>query len=384
MFELSREQKMIQDSVRQLTVEKIAPRATEIDEKDEFPEDIVRQMAELDLLTLSLPDQYGGIDADTTTLSLVITEVSKALAPMGSLILSTQSVLKIVKAFGNEVLKEEVFSNLSSGDKLLAFCLTEPDAGSDAHSLSTTAVLDGDHYVLNGSKRYITLAGVSEYYLVVARTADSRHSDLSTILVPKDTPGLEVGKKDEKMGMRGSVTADLYFKDARVPARFLVGEEGQGWHILTKFSNSMRCWGAASIALGIAEGALAHATQYAKERHQFGKPIGSFQALRFMLADMEMKTEAAKSLIYRTNYLVDKEGEPVSNHTMSLVSMAKCFASDVAVQVATDAVQIFGGYGVCKEAPPQRMMRDAKCVQIFDGSNQVQRIIISNNLLGKL
>lgn len=384
MFELSREQKMIQDSVRQLTAEKIAPRATEIDEKDEFPEDIVRQMAEMDLLTLSLPEQYGGIDADTTTLSLVITEVSKALAPMGSLILSTQSVLKILKAFGSDALKEEVFSNLSSGDKLLAFCLTEPEAGSDAHSLSTTAVLDGSHYVLNGSKRYITLAGVSEYYLVVTRTAESRHNDLSTILVPKDTPGLEVGKKDEKMGMRGSVTADLYFKDARVPARFLVGEEGQGWHILTKFSNSMRCWGAASIALGIAEGALAHATQYAKERHQFGKPIASFQALRFMLADMEMKTEAAKSLIYRTNYLVDKDGEPVSNHTMSLVSMAKCFASDVAVQVATDAVQILGGYGVCKEAPPQRMMRDAKCVQIFDGSNQVQRIIISNNLIGKL
>ncbi|BBO84176.1 acyl-CoA dehydrogenase [Desulfosarcina ovata subsp. sediminis] len=384
MFELSREQKMIQDSVRQLTVEKIAPQATEIDEKDEFPEDIVRQMAEIDLLTLSLPDQYGGIDADTTTLSLVITEISKALAPMGSLVLSTQSVLKIIKAFGSDELKDRVFSNLSSGDKLLAFCLTEPDAGSDAHSLATTAVRDGDHYILNGTKRFITLAGVSEYYLVVARTAETKHNDLSTILVHKDTPGLVIGKKDEKMGMRGSVTADLHLENARVHVDNRVGEEGQGWHILTNFSNSMRCWGAASIALGIAEGALAHAVQYAKERHQFGRPIASFQAIRFMLADMQMKTEAAKSLIYRTNYLVDKEGEPVSNATMSLVSMAKCYASDVAVQVATDAVQILGGYGVCKEAPPQRMMRDAKCVQIFDGSNQVQRIIISKNLIGKL
>lgn len=384
MFEINREQKMIQDSVRQLTVEKIWPRAEEIDEADEFPKDIVKLLSEIDLLTLSLPEKYGGIDADTTTLSLVITEISKALAPMGSLILSTQSVQKILKAFASEELKEQAFSNLSSGDKLLAFCLTEPEAGSDAHSLRTTAVLEGDHYVVNGTKRYITLAGVSEYYLVIVRTSEEKHNDLSALLVHKDTPGLVVGKKDEKFGMRGSVTADLYFENALVPRTNLVGEEGQGWYILTKFSNSMRCWGAASIALGIAEGALACANQYAQERHQFGKPISSFQAIRFMLADMETMIEAAKSLIYRTNYLVDKEGDPVSRQTMSLVSMAKYFASDVAMKVTTDAVQIYGGYGVCKEAPVQRMMRDAKCVQIFDGSNQIQRIIVSRNLIDKI
>lgn len=384
MIEITREQKMIQDSVRQLTVGKIAPRAAEIDATDEFPEDIVRAMAKLDLLTLSLPEKYEGIDADTTTLSLVITEVSKALAPMGSLILSTQSVIKIVKAFGSEELKDRIFADLSSGDKLLAFCLTEPEAGSDAHSLKTSAVRDGDDYILNGTKRYITLAGVATYYLVIARTSDEKHKDLSAFIVHKDTPGLKIGKKDEKFGMRGSVTADLHLDEVRVPKENLIGEEGQGWFILTNFSNSMRCWGAASISLGIAEGALAYATQFTRERYQFGRPIASFQALRFMLADMEMKTEAAKSLIYRTNARVDAEGEKISPKTMSLVSMAKAYASDVAMQVTTDAVQLLGGYGVCLEAPPQRMMRDAKCVQIFDGSNQIQRIIISKNLIGKL
>jgi alkylation response protein AidB-like acyl-CoA dehydrogenase len=382
MWAFTDEQKMIQEMVRKLAQEKIMPRAAEIDEHDEFPADIVKILAEHDILKLSLPEEYGGINADTTTLSLVISELSEAMAPMGSLVLSTQSVIKIIKAFGNAKQKERVFSELSVGDKLLAFCLTEPNAGSDAHSLQTRAILEKDRYRVNGTKRYITLAGVSEYYLVIVRTAErGKRNDLSALLVHKDTPGLVIGKKDNKMGMRGSVTADLILEDAMVPKDNLVGKEGEGWVILSKFSNSMRCWGAASIALGIAQGALGYATKYSKERYQFGKSISEFQAIQFMLADMEMQVEAARSLIFRTNFEVDREGDKVSEKTMSLVSMAKCFASDVAMSVTTDAVQILGGYGVTKEYPVQRMMRDAKCVQIFDGSNQIQRIIISKNLL---
>ncbi|MEW6263573.1 MAG: acyl-CoA dehydrogenase family protein [Thermodesulfobacteriota bacterium] len=382
MWAITDEQKMIQEMVRKLAKQKIMPRAAEIDESDEYPEDIVNALAEHGILKLCLPQEFGGIDADTTTLSLVISELSEAMAPMGSLVLSTQSVIKIIKAYGNEEQKGRIFSELSSGDKLLAFCLTEPNAGSDAHSLLTKAVPKDDHYIVNGTKRYITLAGVSEYYLVIARTAErSKRNDLSAILLHKDTPGLLIGKKDNKVGMRGSVTADLIFEDAVVPKDNLIGKEGEGWKILTKFSNSMRCWGAASIALGIAQGALDYATRYAKERYQFGRPISEFQGIQFMLADMEMLVEAARSLIFRTNYIVDQEGDLVSDRTMSLVSMAKCFASDSAMRVTTDAVQILGGYGVTKEYPVQRMMRDAKCVQIFDGSNQIQRIIVSRNLL---
>ena len=381
---LTDEHKKIQEKVRALVQDKIKDRAEEIDRKNEYPADIVKHIADLGLLKIVLPEEYGGMDADTTTLSVVITELSKAMAPMGSLVLSTQSVVKIIKAFASDSLKHKVFTDLSSGDKLLAFCLTEPDAGSDAHSLSTEAVLQGDHYVLNGTKRWITLAGVAQYYLVVARTGNkSGRNDLSTLLVHKDTPGLTVGKKDIKLGMRGSVTADLIFEDARVPRENLIGEVGQGWHILTQFSNSMRCWGAASIALGIAQGALDYAAAYAKKRHQFGKPISNFQAIRFMLADMETLVEAARSLVYRTNYQVDQEGDYVSDPTMSLVSMSKCFAADIAMKVTTDAVEILGRYGVSRDCPVQRMMRDAKGVQIFDGSNQVQRIIIGKTLLGR-
>jgi alkylation response protein AidB-like acyl-CoA dehydrogenase len=384
MYAFTDEQKMIQEMVRKLTLEKISPRVADIDENDEFPKDLVEVLAENDLLKLTLPEKYGGIDADTTTLSLVISELSNASAPMGSLVLSAQSVIKIIKAYGGEEQKERVFSNLSTGDKLLAFCLTEPEAGSDAHSLKTRAVLKDDHYIVNGTKRWITLASVSEYYLVFVRTAEKKQkNDISALLVHKDTPGLSFGKKDNKFGMRGSLTADLIFEDARVRKDSLIGREGQGWEILSKYSNSMRCWGAASIALGIAQGALDYTVRYAKERVQFGRPISEFQGIQFMLADMEMMIEAARSLIYRTNAQVDREGEQVSVRTMSLVSMAKCFASDVAMKVTTDAVQILGGYGVSKEYPVQRMMRDAKCVQIFDGSNQIQRIIISKNLLNR-
>lgn len=380
MLSFTVEQKMIQDMVRKLAKEKILPRVPEIDENDEFADDIVRILAENDLLKLTLPEKHGGIDADTTTLSLVITELSQASPPMGSLVLSTHSVIKIIKRYGSDDQKTRIFSQLSSGDKLLAICLTEPDAGSDAHSMQTQAVLQGNHYVVNGTKCFITLAGVSEYYLVFVRTSEKRPNDISALLIPKEAPGFSIGKKDDKISMRGSVTGELIFEDGQVPANNLIGNEGQGWEILTEFSNSMRCWGAASIALGIAQGAFEYAVKYAKKRIQFKKPLLNFQAIQFMLADMEMNVEAARSLIYRTNFQVDQEGDKITEKTMAMVSMAKCFSSDVAMRVTTDAVQILGGYGIMKDYPVQRMMRDAKAVQIFDGTNQIQRVIIGKSL----
>lgn len=381
MIFLTDEQKMIQQMVKRLTNEKILPRVAEIDEKDEFPEDIVKSLAENQLLKLSLPEKYGGINADTSTLSIVITELSFGSAPMGSLMLSTQSVIKVIRQYGREPQKDRFFSVLSSGDKLNAFCLTEPNAGSDARALQTKAVLKDRNYIVNGRKCFITLAGVSEYYLVAVRTGDKKPKDISLLIVPKNTPGLSFGKKDNKMCMRGSVTADMVFEDGKVPEENRIGKEGEGWGILTNFSNSMRCWGAASIGLGVAQAAFEYAVKYSKERIQFGKPIAEFQAIQFMLADMEMHIEAARSLIHRANLLVDNEDENVSNKTMAMVSMAKCYATDVAMKVTTDAVQILGGYGVMKEYPVQRMMRDAKAGQIYDGSNQIQRMIIAKSLL---
>jgi len=381
MFSFTVEQTMIQEMVRKLTKEKILPRVPEIDENDEYPEDIVRILAENALLKLALPEKYGGIDSDTTTLSLVITELSQASPPMGSLVLSTQSVIKIIDRYGSDEQRARIFSELSTGDKLLAFCLTEPNAGSDAHSMQTNAVLHGNNYIVNGTKCFITLAGVSEYYLVFVRTGEKRPNDISALLVPKNAPGLSIGEKDNKISMRGSVTAELNFDDAEIPAGNLIGIEGGGWEMLANYSNSMRCWGAASIALGIAQAALEYAVKYAKKRVQFGKPLSQFQAIQFMLVDMEINVEAARSLIYRTNFQVDEEGENITPKTMALVSMAKCFASDVAMKVTTDAVQILGGYGIMKDYPVQRMMRDAKAVQIFDGANQVQRMVIGKSLL---
>jgi alkylation response protein AidB-like acyl-CoA dehydrogenase len=380
MFSFTVEQIMIQEMVRKLTKEKILPRVPEIDENDEYPEDIVRILAENALLKLALPEKYGGIDSDTTTLSLVITELSQASPPMGSLVLSTQSVIKIINRYGSDEQRARIFSELSTGDKLLAFCLTEPNAGSDAHSIQTNAVLHGNNYIVNGTKCFITLAGVSEYYLVFVRTGEKRPNDISALLVPKNAPGLSIGEKDNKISMRGSVTAELNFDDAEIPTDNLIGIEGGGWEMLANYSNSMRCWGAASIALGIAQAALEYAVKYAKKRVQFGKPLLQFQAIQFMLVDMEINVEAARSLIYRTNFQVDEEGENITPKTMALVSMAKCFASDVAMKVTTDAVQILGGYGIMKDYPVQRMMRDAKAVQIFDGTNQVQRMVIGKSL----
>jgi alkylation response protein AidB-like acyl-CoA dehydrogenase len=297
------------------------------------------------------------------------------------LVFPTQAVIRTIREVGTEVQKKHFFKDFAAGDKLAGFCLTEPNFGSDAGSLQTRAVLEGDSYIVNGTKTYITLGPHAHYYLVFVRTGPGKRTGgISALVVPRETPGLSFGRKERKMGLGDSVTSEMVFQNARVPRENLLLAEGEGWRILSRHANPMRVWGAASLALGIAEGAYEAALDFARKRTQFKRKIASFQAIRFMLADMKMSIEAAKSLIYRTAALIDS-GEGGARDIETLVSMSKCYASDMAMKVAIDAVQIFGGAGYLKGAPVERLMRDAKAVQIFDGSNQIQRLIVSKNII---
>ncbi|MEW6266383.1 MAG: acyl-CoA dehydrogenase family protein [Thermodesulfobacteriota bacterium] len=272
-------------------------------------------------------------------------------------------------------------SDFASGDRLAAFCLSEPSFGSDAGSLQTRAEAQSDHYVLNGVKAWITLGGLADYYLVFVRTGPGKRAKgVSALVVEKDTPGLHIGSKELKMDLRGSITAEISFSDARVPKSNLLWGEGQGWRILTEGCNDMRAWGAASMALGIAEGALVEALAYSKTRIQFGGFLAHQQAVQFMLADMKIKTEAVRSLIRRTTYMLD-HGLGTAKEIETLVSASKCLASDTAMEITEQAVQIHGALGVRKGSVVERLMRDAKAIQIFDGSNQIQRLIVARNML---
>lgn len=372
------EKEMVQ-VVKRIVDERILPRAQEVDRTDEFPHDLVKVLGDNGLLTMSLPEEYGGVNANTSLLSLVIEELSRGMAVMGTTMLSTHTVIRMVSMVGNEAQKKKFFENLSSGNKLCAICLTEANAGSDARALITTAKRSPKGgYILNGTKIYVTLAQVSEYYLVFAKT---NTDEMSAFLVHKDSPGLVYGKIEDKMGLNGSSTGDIILDDCYVEEDALLGEIGQGWSILSELGNAMRSWGAASIALGIGQSALNYAVAYVKERKQFNKRIGDFQAIRFMLADCAMELESARCLIRETNRRVDIESPHVSYPTMAMVSMAKCKATDVAMKITTDAVQVYGGYGYMKDYPVEKLMRDAKVFQILDGSNQVQRMIIGSNLM---
>ncbi len=374
-------QKEIMEVVKRITKDRIIPRAAEVDKTDEFPHDLVKVLGDNGLLTISMPEKYGGINADSSLLSLVIEELSRGLAMMGTTMLSTNTVVRAVTMFGTEEQKDKFYTQMSSDHKLCAICITEPHAGSDAKAMSTSArTAPQGGYLLNGTKIFVTLAKVAEYYLVFAKTDVD---EISAFLVHKDRPGLKYGKIEEKMGLHGSMTGDIILEDCHVEEEALLGKIGQGWTILAEMGNSMRSWGAASIALGIGQCALDHAVEYAKERKQFNKRLGDFQALRFMLADMAMELEAARCLVRETNRLVDLESPNVSYDTMAKVGMSKCKATDVAMKITTDAVQIFGGYGYIREYPVERLMRDAKVFQILDGSNQVQRMIIGSNLMRK-
>ena len=378
---LNSAQKEIQEKVRTLVASEIAPKAGEIDARDEFPQTSYEAFVRAGFLKLSLPVVFGGKEADATSLCLVIEEISKASPASALLVFPTNAVVRTIREVGTPEQKERFFSDMSPGDKLCGFCLTEPNHGSDAGSLQTRAILEGDHYVVNGTKSFITLGPHAHYYLVFVRTGPGKRTGgVSALIVPRDAPGLSFGKKERKMGLGGSVTSEMFFLNARVPRENLLLREGEGWKVLSRHANVMRVWGAASLALGIAEGAYEAALIFAKNRTQFKRLIASFQAVRYMLADMKMAIEATKSLIFRTAAIIDAQ-EGTFRDIETLVSMCKCYASDVAMKVTIDAVQVFGGAGYLKGSPVERMMRDAKAVQIFDGTNQIQRMIVSKNII---
>ncbi len=378
-FELSDEQRAIQQLVHDLCIESVEPRAAQIDASGEFPWDIKDLFAQHDILGIPFPPEYGGVSGSALTLVLAVEEISKVCVN-SSLILSVQSLgsLPIVLA-GSDEQKRRFLPPLASGEKLAAYALTEPGSGSDAGGMRTRAVRHGDTYVLNGSKTFITGGSVADTIVVFARTdrdGQGEARDISAFVVEKSMPGFRVGKLEKKLGIRGSPTAQLFFEDVSVPAANRLGPEGDGFKLAMRVLDHSRP-GIAAQALGIAEGACAVARRYAGERKQFGKPINEFQAIQFMLADMATAIEAARMLTYAAGDALDRRLKTITVTS----SMAKVFASDVAMRVTTDAVQVLGGYGYLRDFPVERMMRDAKITQIYEGTNEIQRLVIARELL---
>ncbi len=376
-FEFTPEQKELQAVIRSFSREVIVKRAPQIDESDEFPRDIVREMAKLGIMGLPIPEQWGGVGADFVSYVNAIEEISYASAAVGVILAVHTSVGTFpILYFGTEEQKKKYLPKLATGEWLAAFALTEPGSGSDASSIRTRATKDGDMYVLNGSKAFITNAGEADVYCVFAVTDPNRRSHgISAFLVERDTPGFRIGKKEKKMGLHGSATCELLFEDARVSAENLLGMEGGGFTIAMKLLDSGRI-GIAAQALGIAKAAFDAANQYVHDRKQFGRELFDFQGVQFMLADMATRIEAANWLVYNAAHRKQHSLE-----CSKQASMAKVYASDTAMQVATDAVQLFGGYGYMHEYNVERYMRDAKITQIYEGSNQIQRIVIARNLV---
>lgn len=382
VMNFTEEQRMIQGMIRKLAKDKIEPLAKEADALGRSSPEIVRILAENDLLKMALPEKYGGVGANYTTIALVVEELARVDASSAMILFVTQSLIQILKQWGTDEQKERFFGQMSSGDKINAFSLTEPNFGSEAAAIQTKAVLNGDHYIINGTKIFITNGDIADFILVFVRTGEGeRHRGLSALVVEKEnTPGFMVGKHEDKLGLRGSDLAELIFEDARVHKDNLLGKPGEGWDILMTGGADMRAYGPGAMAVGLAQGALDYAINYATQRVQFGRPLSNLQAIRFMLADMSIQIDAARALLYRTVSFMDS-GDGDKRLRSRLISATKCFASDVAMKVTIDAVQILGGYGVMKDYPVERMMRDAKMIQIFDGTNQIQRIIVARSLL---
>lgn len=376
-FQLSEEQIRIRKMVREFAEKEIAPTAAERDEKELFSREIFDKMGKLGLLGLPYPKEYGGAGSDFLSYAIAVEEVSRACASTGiGLSVHVSLCSWQLFTYGNEAQKEKFLRPLLEGKKLGAFSLTEPNAGTDAASQQTVAVRQGDEYVLNGSKIFTTNGGEAEIYIVFAMTDKSKGTKgIAAFVIEKGTPGFSFGKKEVKMGIRSSVQREVILEDCHIPAANLLGKEGDGFKIAMTTLDGGRI-GVAAQALGIAQAALEHAVKYAKERVQFGKPIASNQAIAFMLADMATQVEAARFLVYRAAYNKSRH-LPYAKEA----AMAKLFATDAAMKVTTDAVQIFGGYGYSREFPVERLMRDAKITQIYEGTNQVQRMVISGALL---
>jgi alkylation response protein AidB-like acyl-CoA dehydrogenase len=376
---LTDEQREIRDLIRDLSRERIAPRAAEIDKSSEFPWDVVELFREHDIFALMFDEEYGGAGASALMTLVAIEEVSKVCATSG-LILAVQELGSLaIKLAGTEAQKQRLLPKLASGEWLPAYALTESGSGSDSAAMRSEARSDGDGYVLNGSKRFITNAGLAGLYVVFAKTdPEAGHAGISAFVVEAGTPGFEVGRIEPKMGIKGSTTGELFFNDCRVPADNLLGEEGEGFRIAMRVLDRSRP-GIGAQGLGLAQGATDYALEYAKSRETMGRPIAQHQLIAATLADMETKCEAARGLLYKCGQMID-EGADGSDLT-KISAMAKLYCTDVAMEVTTNAVQILGGYGYMQEYPVERMMRDAKITQIYEGTNQIQRLVIAREMV---
>src|SRR3989454_5820249 len=378
LFYLSDEQRMTRDLACRIGRERVAPNAARYDEAEQYPEDSIRALIEAGLYGIWVPEEYGGSAMGALTLALVCEEIAAAGAATGTQYLDQPLGGIPILLAGTDEQKKRFLPRLATGELLCAYSLSEPAAGSDAAGLKTTAVRRGDHYVLNGSKQWCTNGDHADVITVFA-TVDpaKRAKGVTAFLVEKGTPGFEVGKKERKLGIRASPTVALHFTDCAIPAAQRLGAEGEGFKIAMSTLDLTRP-ATGSMAVGIAQAALDAAVGYAKERQQFGQPIAAFQGIQFMLADMAMATHAARLMVHHAARQVDTG---IRGNTLD-ASMAKCTAGDAAMKVATDAVQVFGGYGYTREFPVERFMRDAKIMQIYEGTNQIQRVIIARELLG--
>ena len=376
-FTLTKEQELVRQMVRDFAVNEVKPIAAEIDVTERFPMENVKKMGELGMMGIPFPTEFGGAGGDVLSYILAVEELSKVCATTG-VILSAHTSLcaSLINENGTPEQKEKYLRDLCTGNKIGAFGLTEPGAGTDAAGQQTTAVLDGDNYILNGSKIFITNGGVADTFIVFAMTDKSKGTKgISAFIVEKGFPGFSIGKKEDKLGIRASSTTELIFENCVVPKENLIGREGKGFGIAMKTLDGGRI-GIAAQALGIAEGALDEAIKYMKERKQFSRPIAAFQGLQWMVAEMSTKIEAARFLVYKAAWLKENK-QPYSIDA----ARAKLYAAEVAMDVTTKAVQLFGGYGYTKEYPVERMMRDAKITEIYEGTSEVQKMVISGSLL---
>jgi len=371
IYDLPQEHKDFRDTIRQIVDDKVRPRAAEIDATGEYPWDVRKLFAEQDILALPFDPLYGGTGTGTVMLQIAVEEIAKACAS-SALILMVQELGTLpIALFGSDELKERLLPRCATGEWSPAFALSEPEAGSDPASMRTTAVRDGDEWVINGAKNWISNSGIADYYVVFAVT-DRESRRLSAFVVEADREGFSMGKLEHKLGIKGSPTGSPIFEDVRVPAANLIGVEGKGLSVALGTLERTRL-GAAAQAVGIAQGATDYANGYAKERIAFGKPINELQAIQFKLADMETRTAAARELLYKACAMADRNEPGLGKHT----SMAKLFASDTAMWVTIEAIQVLGGYGYVTEYPVERMMRDAKITQIYEGTNEIQRVVIA-------
>jgi len=375
-FGLDDEQRMLQDTARRFAREQIAPVAAAYDQSGEFPREIIREAWKLGLISTQLPQEYGGLGLSVVDSCLVTEEISWGCSGMSTSMMANDLGLMPIIVAGNAEQRKRWLTHLAEDFRLIAFCLSEPGAGSDVAGLQLKAVKDGDAYVLNGTKCWITNGGEADLYTVFA-TLDpgSRHKGICAFVVEADSPGISHGKKEDKMGQRASDTRTVQFDDVRVPADQRLGQEGEGFLVAMKTLDRTRP-PIGALATGIARRALDESVAYSQERQAFGSPIGGFQAVQFMLADMAKDVEAARLLTLQSAWMIDN-----GQHASKYSSIAKCFATDMAMRVTTDAVQVFGGNGYTKEYPVEKLMRDAKLMQIYEGTNQIQRLVIARELL---